>query len=159
MSIIIDFEVVDPKLISVNEQYLHPVRKTSKGRYVSYFCKSPGLKDVQSFYEEVLKDKILEEDIQGLKDEMNNLYNRPAGLSLTIEIGLPRNELYEHDVTNYIKALEDCITSRTKIDDNRNIIVMSMKSITPDDQWKLRVIIQSIPVRDYSSIGGYFDET
>lgn len=143
----IEFEVYCPKMISVNDQYMHPVKKTKKGKYVSYTCKSPSLKDFQSFYGEVLKDKISDSDISQLKSEISNSIE--LGLDLFLEVGLPLKEINEHDASNFIKALEDCIAVRLGVDDSRNIQVSIKKSILEDPNWKLRVRISTSKISKY----------
>lgn len=135
----IEFEVFDPKLISVNDQYMHPVRKTKSGRYMSYVCKSPSLKEFQEFYKESLSQLIKEEDINEIQEFLRTTFR--SGLCLSIEIGLPPRELYEHDVSNWIKALEDSISTRTGIDDSKNLRVVVEKKYTNDETWWLRVKI------------------
>lgn len=140
----ITFSLVNPKLISVNEQYMHPVRKTKSGRYTSYVCKSPYLKEVQSYYSEKLKELISDEEVETLKKEV---VKYDVGVCLEIFVGLPRKEFYEYDVSNFIKALEDCIVSRVKIDDSHNFKVSIIKSVTnplgdeDEENWRLKVRI------------------
>lgn len=147
MESIIYFAVKDPRLVSNNDMYMHPVRKTKRGTYVSYFCKSPSLKELSQFYEEVLSTLILEESIEFLKKEVSD----GKGINLKLEIGMPRNELYEHDVSNYIKAIEDCITNRTGVDDRYNLTVSISKSIILSTDWVLKVTISSQSVEIYQN--------
>lgn len=135
----IEFEVANPKLISVNDQYMHPVRKTKSGRYMSYVCKSPSLKEFQSFYEEALETLVSNEDVEWFKDYIKSVDR--SGLQLSLEIGLPLREIYEHDASNWVKALEDSISTRIGIDDSKNLRVVVEKKYTNDDSWWLRVKI------------------
>ena len=135
----IEFEVPNPKLISVNDQYMHPVRKTKSGRYMSYVCKSPSLKEFQEFYKEALSQLIKDEDINQIKEFLAAVPH--SGLQLSLEIGLPLRELYEHDASNWIKALEDSISTRTGIDDSKNFRVVVEKKYTNDSSWWLLVKI------------------
>lgn len=139
----IEFDLINPKMISVNEQYIHPVRKTKNGRYVSYFAKSSYLKEVQSYFDEVLKEKIKDKDVEILVEETSS--QDLPGVLLEMTLGLPRKDFYEYDLSNFIKAVEDCLTRRTGIDDNRNVELNVKKVIyeTDRDDWKLFIRIAS----------------
>lgn len=148
MSYSFEFEIENPKLISVNEQYMHPVRKTKNGRYVSYFAPSPYLKEVQKFYKDVLSEKIPDEDIEKLKETIST---KDDGVELTIIVGLPRSDILEYDASNFIKALEDCIVSRTKIDDSRHFKVSIEKRNyeSEDNRWIVKVVMSSMKILNY----------
>lgn len=149
---IIEFEISEPKLVSVNDQYMHPVRKTKSGRYTSYVCKSPSLKELQSFYKEVLSDKILDEDLKRYKEFLSEVPR--SGIQLSLEIGLPEREIYEHDASNFVKALEDSISVRTSIDDSRNLRVIVEKQYTEDSSWMLKVRLCPYIVQKYRPLAG-----
>lgn len=138
----ISFEIENPELVSVNEQYIHPVKKGKSGRYTSYFVKSAKLKKMQEFYENTLKEKITDEDIAELKIKLSQ--HPYTGLELRIFIGMPGNEINDHDVTNYVKALEDCIVKRTGIDDVKDYRVIAEKQIS-NDKWMIRVELDFHP--------------
>lgn len=123
----IKFEIKNPLLISTNDAYYHPVRKTKTGRYMSYVCKSESLKKLQEFYKEKLSEAISDEDIRNLKKDLETGVSK--GIILELFIGMPEKEIFEHDSSNYIKALEDCIVNRIKIDDSRNHCVAIEKFI------------------------------
>lgn len=146
-SCIICFEVSCPRMISVNDQYMHPVKKTKNGRYISYTCKSPSLKTFQDFYKEVLEDKISDQDVSQVNSEISESDKR--GIDLSLEIGLPFKEIKDHDVSNFIKALEDCIASRLGVDDSKNLSVSIKKSILEDPDWRLRVKISVVEILEY----------
>lgn len=147
---VIEFEIDNPKLISTNEMYMHPVRKTKRGSYTSYVCKSPYLKEVQEFYKEVLSEKISDEAVMKLKSEVDS-GNGNIGIVLTIHAGFPRKDLYEYDASNFIKALEDCIVNRTKIDDSKNLRVSISKDLfeSENGDWKLYVKISTTSLSNY----------
>lgn len=146
---IIEFELVNPKLISVNEQYMHPVRKSKSGRYVSYVCKSPYLKEVQSYYTDVLSEKISDEDINNLKLEIKN--SEALGIDLQIILGVPKSQIHEHDISNFVKSIEDCISTRLKIDDRYNYKVLATKQINiNNDNWYMKVRINTIKLENYN---------
>lgn len=138
----INFEIDDAKLISVNDQYMHPVRKTKRGRYVSYFAPSPYLKTVQAFYKEVLEEKITDEYIEMFNSALKD---KSRGIKLEIIVGTPPEEFNRSDVSNFIKALEDCIVNRTKIDDSRNFEV-SIKKRSYDNEglWKVHITLSTV---------------
>lgn len=150
---VIEFEIDNPKLISVNEQYMHPVRKTKRGSYTSYVCKSPYLKEVQEFYKEVLSEKISDDDIEVLQSEVSSGGGN-VGVELTIRVGLPRKDIYEYDISNFIKSLEDCIVARIKIDDSRNLKVSISKNLfeSESEDWKLYVKISTTSLLNFDSV-------
>lgn len=135
----INFHIENPKLISVNEQYMHPVRKCKDGRYRSYVCPSPYLKEVKSFYDEVLKELVLDEDISDISSQIN----KNTGISLTICISFPEKDLYSEDGSNFIKSIEDSVTRRIKIDDCRNLNVNVVKLISDDENLHLDVFVKN----------------
>lgn len=131
---VINFEIKNPLLISTNDAYYHPVRKTKTGRYMSYVCKSESLKKLQEFYKEKLSEAISDEDISNLKKDLESS-GTPKGIVLELFVGMPEREIFEHDSSNYIKALEDCIVNRIKIDDSKNHYVSIEKFIfTPSEE-------------------------
>lgn len=136
----IEFRVDNPKLISVNEQYIHPVRKSKSGRYYSYFAPSPYLKEVKKYYKDLLSKTISDNDVI----KVNNFFygDIPGrGICLQMIVGLPENEFYKHDISNYIKAVEDCISERLGVDDSKNTAVSIQKMISHG--WFLDVKINS----------------
>lgn len=137
--VVIEFEIKNPKLISINEQYIHPVRKAKSGRYYSYFAKSDYLKEVQAYYKEVLKDKIPDDKIKLLSGFVD--CDKSNGISLTIEVGMPLRDIRDNDISNYIKALEDCIVTRTKIDDSRDYEIVAKKSRYESEDFHMMVKI------------------
>lgn len=153
INLVIEFEIDNPKLISVNEQYMHPVRKTKRGRYTSYVCKSPYLKEVQEFYKEVLSEKISDDDVEDLQSEVSSGGGN-VGVELTIRVGLPRKDIYEYDISNFIKSLEDCIVARIKIDDSRNLKVSISKNLfeSESEDWKLYVKISTTSLLNFDSV-------
>lgn len=142
----IDITIKDPKIISVNEQYMHPVKKTKSGKYVSYVCKSPFLKEVQSFYQGVLSQMISDEEISSMKKTLDP---DSVGLSLRIVIGLPRKDLYSYDISNLIKAVEDCIVARDCIDDTYHLDVSISKRVylSEEDSWVMRIILEPVSLK------------
>ena len=147
----IEFEIERPELISINDQYMHPVRKTKRGSYVSYFAPSPVLKKTQAFYKEILQEKIPQEFIDQVKELVND---KSCGINFMMEVGLPESELRECDISNFIKAVEDCIVTRTGIDDSRHYTVSAKKSIydTEDKSWILKISYKTEEVRTYQRI-------
>ena len=145
-------ELDSAKFISVNEQYIHPVRRCNDGRYRSYVVRSPYLKEVQQFYDEEFK-RIPDEVVKDFQDYVSQ--SSENGLEIYIEIGMPKSQINENDSSNYIKAVEDCLSERLKIDDSHNITVSASKSIVRDtaDLWKLRLTITKTTLSNFSEIG------
>lgn len=90
----ISFELINPKLISVNDMYIHPVRKCKDGRYRSYVAKSPYLKEVQEYFKEMLPQHISEVDAAMLKNNLD-LSSGFYGLGLMLMVGIPEKEFYD----------------------------------------------------------------
>lgn len=134
--------VIDnPKVISTNDMYMHPVRKTKRGSYSSYVVRSPYLKEVQEFYKKILENEITEEQIENLKSQIDKSH----GVKLSLLFSICQKDLYEYDVSNLIKAIEDCISRRIRIDDSYNLEVYSSKSFLEDHEeikWRLKIIIE-----------------
>lgn len=147
----IEFEIENPKMISINEQYLHPVKKTKTGRYVSYFCASPLLKELQEFYKEILQEKIPDSFVEQLKQI---IIDKSDGISLELEIGMPESEILEWDISNFVKAIEDCIVKRMGIDDNRHYYVTAKKTIYESETkaWILKVLYHTTTLEKYSHL-------
>lgn len=147
---VITFEIKSPKLISVNEQYMHPVRKCNDGRYRSYVCKAPYLKEVQEFYKEILENVLTEKDVKEFKGAVGK--DTSTGLKLGLQVGMPMSEIYEHDISNLIKAVEDCIAKRLKIDDKHNFEVAICKQVVPENEWYLKVAIETTQLEEYQKM-------
>lgn len=158
---IINFEIKNPLLISTNEAYYHPVRKTKTGRYMSYVCKSESLKKLQEFYKEKLLEAISDKDVDNLRDDLESGITK--GVVLELFVGMPEKEIFEHDSSNYIKALEDCIVNRIKIDDSRNHCVSIEKFIyKPTDEeisegisWILLCQIHTEEIKRFTRLNNY----
>ena len=146
------FEIEKPKIISTNEAYMHPVRKCKDGRYRSYVCKSPDLKDFQEFYKEVLQEKIPDDKVVEFKKYIEESLKNTLDISITY--GLPENEIFKHDASNFIKALEDCISTRLGIDDSKNSRVSVTKTVYNSftSDWILRIKIVASKVENYKQI-------
>lgn len=147
---VIEFEIVNPKLISTNDMYMHPVKKCKNGRYTSYTCKAPYLKELQEFYQEKLGELIRDEDIEILKSEVS----KDVGVKLEIELGIPKLSIYANDASNFIKSLEDCVVNRIGIDDKYNLEVSISKRVyEPEDseneEWILKIRISSVECKSY----------
>lgn len=151
LTVNISFELTDPKLISVNEQYMHPVRKCKNGRYTSYVCKSPYLKEVQSYYSDVLDNVILDSEVESVREFIDK-DPKNSGLSLEIYLGIPESEIYDHDVSNFIKAFEDCLSRRLGVDDKFNLKVSISKEEVHGDVWKMKVRISTVHLQTYELV-------
>lgn len=148
----IRFGLDNPKLISVNDQYIHPVRKCKDGRYRSYFAKSPYLKEVQQYYKEVLSECIPESEVSEIK---KILEDPDKDLGLTLSIGIPENDFYEHDSSNFIKSLEDCIFTYLGVNDSHDVrVVVNKLKIVDSKDWILvaELDVLTVPRMTYNQI-------
>lgn len=148
----IKFGLDNPKLISVNDQYIHPVRKCKDGRYRSYFVKSPYLKEVQQYYKEVLPECIPESEVLKIK---KILEDPDKDLGLTLNIGIPENDFYEHDSSNFIKSLEDCIFTYLGVNDSHDVrVVVNKWKVIDSKDWILVVELDvlTVPRMTYNQI-------
>lgn len=160
--ITIEFEIDHAKVISVNDQYIHPVKKTNNGKYYSYFAPSYELKEMQEFYEKKLKEVTTEEQLKALRDIVEQS-DKKIGLSLEIIWGVPsvsyrrKKNFFQMDATNYIKAFEDCLSGHIGIDDSCNYKVSCEKRVyTPEDgeyRWIVHARITPYEYKEYI-IGG-----
>lgn len=142
------FEVNEPAILSTNDMYYHPVRKTKSGKYMSYFAPSSSLKKLQSFYKEILDDCITEKEIQDLKKFVNeSKYN---GIKLILEFGIPDNQILDYDSSNLVKSIEDCIVRKTSIDDSYHFSVQVEKMIF--DHWVLKVKMIPYTIKEYVEV-------
>ena len=121
---------------------------------MSYVCKSESLKKLQEFYKDKLSELITDKDIDSISSVLSS--DKSYGLSLTLCVGVPNSELFEHDISNYIKSLEDCIVKRIKIDDSRNLEVHAIKCVS--DEWKLSVKIHPLLKYNYDEIINYQED-
>ena len=160
--ITIEFEIDHAKVVSVNDQYIHPVKKTNNGKYYSYFAPSYELKEMQEFYEKKLKEVTTEEQLKALHDIVEQS-DKKIGLSLEIIWGVPsvsyrrKKNFFQMDATNYIKAFEDCLSRHIGIDDSCNYKVSCEKKVyTPEDgkyRWIVHTRITPYEYKEYI-IGG-----
>lgn len=160
--IVIEFEIDHAKVISVNDQYIHPVRKSNNGKHYSYFAPSNELAEVQEFYSEKLKEFTNEEQLKALRDLVEQS-DKKVGLSVEIIWGVPgvsyrrKKNFFQMDATNYIKAFEDCLSRHLGIDDSCNYKVICEKQVyTPEDgeyRWIVHARVTPYEYKEYI-IGG-----
>ena len=144
----IQFILENPEIVSVNEQYLHPVSKSG----FSYFTKSSKLVKAQRYFAEELPKYISEEDIKSLQEIVTKDMNK--GIFISLEFGMGINNLYLRDVSNYIKAIEDCLSEHLQVDDCYNLKVCAEKMKLPEDikdpnSQFLRVTISDYTMKDF----------
>jgi hypothetical protein len=84
----------------------------------------------------MLGELISDEQIELIKEELKDYH---VMIYLQLDVYMPYNSFYAADASNYIKAMEDSVKWRIKIDDARNKRVVVEKFISEDDTWYVDV--------------------
>lgn len=108
------FVVKDIDLVSTNDMYLP---RPMKGGKKAYLTKSGALRKFQDKMSDFLSKSLTDEVIHKFNESCED---RQSALKLTIDFHMDRSCFFSDDISNYIKALEDCISRRLGIDDVRN---------------------------------------
>lgn len=145
------FEFDSDWMLSTNDMYIHRPKKLNNNRWSVYTTKSSGLRDFQSMMEEKLKVLITNECIEVLKI---SLENKRYGLCINTVCQMPIHNYEDSDVSNYIKAYEDCISTRLKgdtkkthiLDDKNNLEYHSIKEFIGEgiNHWHIKTTISVI---------------
>lgn len=115
---------VDTELVSTNEMYTPLPCKGGKGAYKT---KSAALRKFQEEMERILTEVISDNEVSALKSELEN---PKKVVFLSIKYGFDASKFFKEDSSNYIKAIEDCISNRLGVDDSRNCKVMVRKDLS-----------------------------
>lgn len=150
------FTLILDKMVSTNDMYFYVAYKSRKsGRMSTHAVKTQELKDFQEHMYKVLSEVIDYTIVQHYKDAISSgMY----GLHIHTVVHMPHNNYISSDVSNYIKAYEDCISSVMKrscatkrnnpLDDKNNLSYYTDKLCSKDDKWHVTTQI-NLKVRDY----------
>lgn len=146
-SFVIEFD----SMVSTNDAYFHVAyKKKGTNRLTTHAVKTQELKDFQSTCEEKFKELIPDDIIQELKDNFNPITQE---LQLTSMYYMPLSNYKNSDVSNYIKAYEDCISTRLKgssrkkgsLDDKNINRHYSCKKFSNTNKWRVESTISVMP--------------
>lgn len=131
------------KPTSSNELYMAVARRRHVGAYLT---KRPEYRKFEADMAEALSKRISEEEINLLKEELESNYK--LSIRVELKIGMSETDFYRSDVSNMIKATEDCIKNHIKVDDTRNTIILSekyiLRSSTDIDDWQLDIKLSTV---------------
>ena len=113
---ILVFDINDVDMVSTNNMYLP--RPCNHGKH-AYLTKSTYLKKFQGLMEPLLDVKITKEQVDSIQREADE-YGDDFAIRLWVKFYFTHGKYLREDTSNYIKALEDCITQRTGIDDRKH---------------------------------------
>lgn len=151
----LDFMIDDLDfMVSTNDMYFHMPMKSKKrqGRLTTYTIKTPALKEFQKIISDKLKELIPDEFLKSYYEIVSTGY---YGLKILSYYYMPLKNYKVSDVSNYIKAYEDCLVARTKmtkgfvIDDSKNIEYHSKKICSLGDKWKVQTFIKIVEKDPY----------
>ena len=126
-------------LVSTNEMYVpHPYRG-GKGAYLS---KSGPLNKFQNQMHDVLNEVITDSEVNQIRKELEN---DQFAINLKIKYGLESSRFFSEDSSNYIKAVEDCLSQRLDIDDSRNVKVSIEKELTESQIVSIEISTYRLP--------------
>lgn len=135
----IEFEIEKINLVSTNDMY---IPRPCKGGKHAYITRSTALKSLQAFMEKNLVEKLPDDVVTILNEELKD-YGDDFAIKLKVAFYLPSKNFKKEDTSNYIKALEDCITKRTGIDDCKNVELSLKKFLTENDYMSVKVRLES----------------
>lgn len=145
----VQFSIIGIKPVSTNDMYFAtPMKsktktyKNGEPRLITRKVRTPELKKYQESMSTELSIKVKQEDVDKLKELTKSGH---IGLSLSLSIGMPLENYEDSDASNYIKALEDCISNRLGIDDSNNPRITVDKYVSNSSMWEQSVVITTIP--------------
>lgn len=152
----LEFRFVNYKPVSVNDAYIPTARKRKKGGGFggAYLRKSWQLEQWQKAVDQAFSEEVFySADYIALVSSYINNYN--IGVKFILKVSIPKEEywnesnefeLYRHDASNFIKAIEDSICSNLGIDDKRTIKLEVEKGYNEDYVWYIEVHLMSTSI-------------
>lgn len=147
-----EFEFVNSFLVSTNDMYFHVPMKSKRrqGKMTTHAVKTQELKDLQAICSDKLSELIPDSFINLCKDYLDKKF---YGLRITSYYHMPKSNYEGSDVSNYVKAYEDCISVRLRgprnknkvLDDKNNLEYHAIKLCGKDDLWHVNTIIEIVP--------------
>lgn len=159
------FEINDLPPILANDMYFAVPRKINKikkdgtpyTRMMATTASTPALKNYQSTMKNLLDNLIPEEVRVKLYELFHRRTEKDYGIELHIQHEVPESKLWEFDVSNTVKSLEDCIVRRIGVDDKYTTSIHVEKRINSEvENWKVRVYYRVVEVQRLK--GEYHEE-
>lgn len=123
-------------LISTNEMYMPGITKYRK----PYMMKTGNLRKFEDEIDGILEKEITDEEITQLKSD---LVDPSVAIAISVDTGMDETDYFRCDTSNYIKALEDAIKYRLKVDDTRNVRLTLNKHLIDENEWVSHIIIET----------------
>lgn len=153
----LSFRFVNYRAVSVNDAYIPTARKRKKGGGGfggAFLRKSWQLDQWQKVVNQAFADEVFyPADYLALITSYIN--NQNIGAKFILKISIPKEEywkesdefeLYRHDASNFIKAIEDSIFSNLGIDDKRTIKLEVEKGYNEDYVWYIEAHLVSTSI-------------
>lgn len=146
--------------VSTNDMYLPTAGKLKEGnsRRSAYLRKSGELEEFQNKFFGMMTSNYPDEIINFIESS-NSEYGKYLGFKLTLYLGMHdmyykrksiSDDLRPYDCSNYIKAIEDVLSTRIKRDDKYNMDVNVIKYHNPKGQcWHIKIVMEAVDYRKY----------
>ena len=108
----------------------------------AYLTRSVHLREFQDAMREYLIEAISDEEVASLKEELKN---PKMVIHLRIKYGFESSTFFREDASNYVKAIEDCISRRIGIDDSRNCKVYVEKELSEETEAQIELETYELP--------------
>jgi hypothetical protein len=141
----LDFVIKNIPPVLTNDMYFSVPKKVNKVRkdgtpyqkWMATTAATPALKKYQLTMEELLSTIIDEQSQLHFYELFHKRTNKDYGVILRIDHYVPENKIFDFDLSNTIKAFEDCLVRRLKVDDKYTITLITTKSINmcPANNW------------------------
>ena len=144
----LEFKIINYQPCSVNDAYIATAKRgNGKSRYRSaYYRKSPELERWQSFINKAFEDEVFYTK-QEIEEFTEYLENNDYFIEFKLTLSIPKdifftknqNDIRTLDASNYIKVIEDSISSNIGINDKYNLKVSSRKTYNEDGVWYIHI--------------------
>lgn len=150
---ILKFDFSNKFMVSTNDMYFY-VPYMKGNRKTTHAVKTQALKDLQKICEEKLSELIPDSFINLCREYLDKRF---YGLRIISYYYMPKSNYESSDVSNYVKAYEDCISTRLKgpckknksLDDKNNLEYHAIKYCGKDDLWHIHTEISIVPRDKY----------
>lgn len=149
----LEFRMVGYQPPSTNDMYVPTsgAMKTSKSgrRYCRAFLrKSDWLNEWQNKMKEMFDSEFFYTK-EELKEFSSEVLDNNLGLKMDIIVSMPisaygKRTLRTNDASNYIKAIEDCISTGIGVDDKYNLVVSARKYYNRGTEWSIIVRVSKL---------------
>lgn len=159
------FQINNLPPVLANDMYFAVPKKLNRTRkdgtpYIKMMAttaSTPALKNYQYAMGELLTDLIPDEMQIRLYELFHRRTEKDYGIELHIQHEVPESKLWEFDVSNTIKSLEDCIVRRLGVDDKYTVGIYTEKKINSEvENWRVRVHYEVVRVQRLR--GDYYED-